>query len=316
MSATPDRRFGGMTAGCVVGHADQVGRPTAQVSVAAELRLFLKPAHRTGPVRVGCDGVSSLGHVVQSLGVPLTEVGRLAVNGRPVPPRYRPGDGDVVEVGALARPQLVPVHRFILDVHLGALARRLRLVGIDAAYANEASDDALIEQANAERRILLTQDRGLLHRRALWLGGYVYGAHPDDQFTDVLDPRMLAERWNGTSWHIQPMPTPPAAPDVDPPAVACPSPLACTAAGGYTNTGPHVTLAEQWNGTSNSARPAASRPAAPGSPPPACAGALLLNRPPAGERTLMSPWHRPQAETFATLTRTAWSTRLPWCRAG
>jgi hypothetical protein len=129
-------------------------------------------------------------------------------------------------------------------------------------------------------------------------------------------PRMLAERWNGTSWHIQPMPTPPAAPDVDPPAVACPSPLACTAAGGYTNTGPHVTLAEQWNGSSNSAQPAVGRSAAPDSPPSACVRALLLNRPPAGERTLMSPWHRPEAETFSTLTRTAWSTRLPWCRAG
>ena len=77
--------------GAFAGHADQVGRPTAQVNVAAELRLFLKPAHRTGPVLVGCDGVSSLGHVVQSLGIPLTEVGRLTVNGRPVPPRHRPG---------------------------------------------------------------------------------------------------------------------------------------------------------------------------------------------------------------------------------
>jgi uncharacterized protein with PIN domain len=162
-------------------------RPQARVSIAAELRLFLKPGHRAGPVRVGCDGVSSLGHVVQSLGVPLTEVGRLVVNGRPVPPRYRPGGGDVVEVGAVDRPQLVPVARFILDVHLGALARRLRLVGLDAAYANDAGDDDLIEQANATRRILLTQDRGLLRRRTLWLGAYVYGAHPDGQLVDVLD---------------------------------------------------------------------------------------------------------------------------------
>ena len=154
--------------------------------VAAGLRLFLKPVHRTGPVRVDCDGVSSLGHVVQSLGVPLTEVGRLAVNGRPVPPRYRPRGGDVAEVGPVGRPQPVPVHRFLLDVHLGALARRLRLAGIDTAYANDAGDDALIEQASAARRILLTQDRALLRRRALWLGGYVYGARPDDQFTDVL----------------------------------------------------------------------------------------------------------------------------------
>ena len=142
-----------------------MGKPAAQVSVAAELRLFLKPAHRAGPVRVACDGVSSLGHVVQSLGIPLTEVGRLQVNGGPVAPRHRPRGGDVVEVG---RPQPVPVQRFVLDVGLGALARRRRLAGGDAA---DASDDALIEQAGAERRILLTQDRGLLRRRALWLGG-------------------------------------------------------------------------------------------------------------------------------------------------
>src|SRR5690348_16737634 len=35
------------------GHVNQVGRLAVQVSVAAELRLFLKPAYRTGPVRVG-----------------------------------------------------------------------------------------------------------------------------------------------------------------------------------------------------------------------------------------------------------------------
>ena len=63
----------------------------------------------------------------------------------------------------------------------------LRLVGVDTAYANDAGDDALIEQANAGRRVLLTQDRGLLCRRKLRLGAYVRGARPDDQFRDVLD---------------------------------------------------------------------------------------------------------------------------------
>ena len=108
--------------------------------VAAELRLFLKPANRGGTIQVGCDGVSSLGHVVQSLGVPLTEVGQLTVNGRPATPAYRPGGDDTVEVGAVARPQLVPAARFILDVHLGALARRLRLADVDTAYANDAAE--------------------------------------------------------------------------------------------------------------------------------------------------------------------------------
>ena len=123
---------------------------------------------------------------MQSVGVPLTEVGHLVVNGTAVTPGYRPAGGDVVQVAAMARPQPVPTARFTLDVHLGALARRLRLAGVDAAYANDLDDDALIERANAGRRILLTQDRGLLRRRTLWLGAYVYGAHPDTQLADVL----------------------------------------------------------------------------------------------------------------------------------
>ena len=176
----------------------------ALVIVADELKLFLRPGHRHAPVPVALDGTSSLGHVVESLGVPLTEVGPLQVNGGPVTPAYRPGGGDVVEVGALARPQPVPASRFILDVHLGALARRLRLAGVDTAYANDADDDALIEQANAEQRMLLSQDRGLLRRHKLRLGAYVRGARPDDQFRDVLErfapplaPRTRCPACNG-----------------------------------------------------------------------------------------------------------------------
>jgi uncharacterized protein len=157
------------------------------VTVADELRLFLRPAHRSGPVPVAQDGTSSLGHVVSSLGIPLTEVGPLLVNGEPAGVGYRPGDGDAVTVTAVPRPQPLPSARFVLDVHLGTLARRLRLVGVDAAYANDADDEALIEQANADRRVLLSQDRGLLRRRKLWLGAYVRGARPDDQFRDVLE---------------------------------------------------------------------------------------------------------------------------------
>jgi uncharacterized protein with PIN domain len=75
----------------------------------------------------------------------------------------------------------------VLDVHLGTLARRLRLVGVDAEWANDTDDDTLIELANAGQRVLLTQDRGLLRRRRLRLGAYVRGARPDAQLADVLD---------------------------------------------------------------------------------------------------------------------------------
>lgn len=161
---------------------------TAELVFAAELRMFLAPGHRSdGRSRVTCDGTSTLGHVVESLGVPLPEVGELTVSGEPAPASRRLSGGQVAVVAAVRRPQPLPAPRFVLDVHLGTLARRLRLTGIDAAYANDRDDDALIEQAGAEGRVLLTQDRGLLRRRALLLGAYVRGADPDDQLRDVLD---------------------------------------------------------------------------------------------------------------------------------
>ncbi|MER5974845.1 Mut7-C RNAse domain-containing protein [Streptomyces sp. NPDC002055] len=159
-----------------------------RLRIPAGLRLFLAARHRGREVPVTADGTSSLGHLVESVGVPLPEVGALVVDGRPVEPGYRPHGGEVVEVRPVSRPQ-EPVPdplRFVLDVHLGTLARRLRLVGVDAAYRNDMDDDALIEQANTERRVLLTQDRGLLRRRALRRGAYVRGARPDAQLADVL----------------------------------------------------------------------------------------------------------------------------------
>ncbi|GLW24226.1 hypothetical protein Mame01_42690 [Microbispora amethystogenes] len=157
------------------------------VRFSPDLWLFLAPRNRRPEVCLPYDGTSSLGHVIESAGVPLTEVGGLTAAERPVGPSYRPRPGEVVDVRSVRRPQAIPEIRFLLDVHLGTLARRLRLVGLDTAYHNDMDDDALIEQAGAEERVLLTQDRGILRRRSLRHGAYVRGARPDDQFLDVLD---------------------------------------------------------------------------------------------------------------------------------
>ena len=162
-------------------------KPQLELAFAARLRMFLAPRNRAGIVRVTIDGTSSLGHVIESVGVPLPEVGTLTVGDRRVQPSYQPRAGDLVRVEAIRRPQPLPAPRFLLDVHLGALARRMRLVGLDTAYSNDLGDDALIEFANAAQRVLLTKDRGLLRRRKLWLGAYVRGARADHQLADVLD---------------------------------------------------------------------------------------------------------------------------------
>lgn len=182
--------------------------------VAEPLRFLLLPSLRTAAggegVALGWDGAATWGHLVQAAGVPLTEVGLLLVDGVPVSPSDRPRSGAVLEVATVPRPQPVPQPpaRFLLDVHLGALARRLRVLGVDAAYRNDAGDDDLVARAHGEARVLLTQDRGLLRRRALWAdgrwGAFVRGASPDDQLDDVLDrfapalaPSARCPRCNG-----------------------------------------------------------------------------------------------------------------------
>lgn len=156
------------------------------------IKVVLEPSlhHFTKGGDVRTDGTSSLGHVVESLGVPLTEVGALLVDGRETPTGYVPRDGDTVEVRAFARPQALPdgaPPRFLLDVHLGTLARRLRLLGVDTAYeSTDIGDPALASRSARECRVLLSRDRGLLRRRELFAGAYVYSHQPDEQLSEVL----------------------------------------------------------------------------------------------------------------------------------
>lgn len=164
--------------------------PEIHVEFAPELRLFLPNGRRVGAGAVTTDGVSTLGHVVESLGVPLTEVGTLVVDGHEVPVSHIPVAGESVTVRPVQHPQRVPGAplRFLLDVHLGTLARRLRLLGVDTAYeSTDIGDPALAALSAAEQRVMLSRDRGLLRRRELWAGAYVYSTSPEDQLRDVLD---------------------------------------------------------------------------------------------------------------------------------
>jgi len=69
----------------------------------------------------------------------------------------------------------------------------------------------------------------------------------------------LAEQWNGSTWRIQPIPSPPGAAWSVLVGVSCASPSACEAVGSTVSTsGVRTALAEGWNGSSWQLQPAPS----------------------------------------------------------
>jgi uncharacterized protein with PIN domain len=169
-------------------HAELVAKAEITITFDPGLHLFVAGPNRAARAAIATDGVSSLGHVVESLGVPLTEVGALLADSRPVAPGHVPAAGEHIEVGKFTAPQRheTPL-RLLLDIHLGTLARRLRLLGVDTAYETpDIGDAALAARSAAERRVLLSRDRGLLHRRELFAGAYVYSTKPAEQLDEVL----------------------------------------------------------------------------------------------------------------------------------
>jgi len=167
-------------------HAGAV--PEILLEVDPRLRSLLPLGGRDGSLLMRADSTDSVGHVVQSAGIPHTEVGGLLLDGEPVPWSATARAGTLA-IAPVERPQTAPTEppRFLLDVHLGALARRMRILGLDTAYDRQADDADLAVRAAAQGRVLLTQDRGLLKRRAVIAGALVTGQRVDDQLADVLD---------------------------------------------------------------------------------------------------------------------------------
>lgn len=79
---------------------------------------------------------------------------------------------------------------------------------------------------------------------------FATGSHEAYTSTTSLGTVPLAERWNGSGWSIQSIPSPPGANTSGVGNVSCTSASACTAVGAYTNNAGGATLAEYWNGAS------------------------------------------------------------------
>lgn len=139
----------------------------------------------------------SVKDMIESFGVPHTEVDLIAANGRSVDFSYLVQNDDRIAVYPVfesfdvareqrLRPQALRNPRFILDVHLGKLAAYLRMLGFDAEYGRSFTDAQLVEISAGEHRILLTRDRGLLKHGALTHGYWVREIDSRRQIAEVV----------------------------------------------------------------------------------------------------------------------------------
>ena len=169
----------------------------ATLRVYGELNDFLAPASRQTTVELAFDRGTTVKDFIESRGVPHTEIDLVLVNGESVDFHRQLVDGDRVaaypvfealDVAPVTRVRSEPlrVMRFVLDVHLGRLARYLRLAGFDTVYDREAGDDRLAEVSRAEHRVLLTRDQGLLKRRVVTHGYCVRSTAPSRQLAEVV----------------------------------------------------------------------------------------------------------------------------------
>jgi uncharacterized protein len=191
----------------VVGRRHDHGGVTGHVEVRvyAELNDFVPPEQRGVAVRRPFRPHQAVKDLIEAFGIPHTEVDLVLVDGKPVDFAHRPVTGDrlavyplfeTIDIGPVnqLRPRPLREPRFVVDVHLGRLARLLWLLGFDARWANDLDDDTLAGISATEHRILLTRDRGLLKRRRVTHGLFVRPDPPVEQVAELVRRLDLGDR--------------------------------------------------------------------------------------------------------------------------
>ncbi len=168
-----------------------------QLRFYEELNDFLPPERRKTAFAHELTRRTSVKDLIESFGVPHTEVEVILVNGNSVDFSYivRPGDRisvypvfESLDVTPVIRLRDKPLRdpRFVVDANLGQLARYLRLLGFDAIYRNDFTDEEVAQIAHQEKRIVLTRDRRLLQHKIITHGYFVRADKPREQVREIL----------------------------------------------------------------------------------------------------------------------------------
>lgn len=162
-----------------------------------ELNDFLPSKRRKQAFNHNFKNNPSVKDVIESIGVPHTEIDLILVNGNSVDFSYKVMNGDVIsvypefetlDIGGIQHLRSRPLRdtKFILDVHLSKLARYLRLLGFDSLCDQNMNDKEIIDEALKSRRIILSRDKMLLRNKRITHGYWIRSVRPGEQITEVI----------------------------------------------------------------------------------------------------------------------------------
>ncbi len=170
---------------------------TASFRFYEELNDFLPEQKRKKSFSYRFSGSPSVKDAIEAIGVPHSEVDLILVNGESVTFSHHLSEEDNVSVYPVFEClDISPVNRlrenplrdtrFILDVHLGKLAKYLRMTGFDTLYERHYSDSEIVDISRNEKRIILTRDVGILKYKRVTHGYWIRSQDPVEQFREVI----------------------------------------------------------------------------------------------------------------------------------
>ncbi len=176
---------------------------SVEIRFYAELNDFLPSRQRQVAFRHEFSGTPSVLDTIEAIGVPHTEIDVILVDDRSVGFAHRLSGGERVAVYPVferfdvspvlhLRPEPLRETRFIADVHLGSLARYLRLLGFDTSWGRELDDETIIDLSLTERRIILTRDKGILRQGRVTHGYWVRATEPLAQLEELVSALDLS----------------------------------------------------------------------------------------------------------------------------
>lgn len=185
-------------------------RTKVQFRIYAELNDFLRSDRRQVIFEYFYHGPVTIKESIENQGIPHSSVDLVLVNGEPVDLSYHLADNDFISVYPVfelldistiskIRKDTLRNVRFIVDAHLGKLAKNLRIMGFDAVYRNNYKDDEIRLIARLQHRIILTKDKGLLMARNVARGYYVRSVNSKDQTTELVRKFDLYSKINPLS---------------------------------------------------------------------------------------------------------------------